>query len=114
MNPTAAGVQYVNVMSSCVKCPHMYGSTCEHVTARVTLPTCTYSDENLRAAMHDLNVLVVHEAAHDSDVGVALCGADPWSLRHLSPHAAGPVFTPPRVMGRDVKCQQVTVLKEEK
>lgn len=64
--------------------------------------------------MHNLDVLVVHEAAHDSDVGVALCGADPWSLRHLSPHTARPVFAPPRVMCRDVKCQQVTVLKGEK
>lgn len=64
--------------------------------------------------MHDLDVLVVHEAAHDSDVGVALGGADSWSLRHLSPHAARSVFTPPRVMGWDVKCQQVTILKGEK
>lgn len=49
--------------------------------------------------MHNLNVLVVHEAAHDSDVEVALCG-----LWHLSPHTARPMFTPPGVMGRDVKC----------
>lgn len=68
------------------------------------------SNKNLCAAMHDLYVLVVHKAAHDSDVGVALCGADPWSLRHLSPHTAWSMFAPPRVMGRDVKCQQVTVL----
>lgn len=54
--------------------------------------------------MHNLNVLVLHEAAHDSDVGVALCGADPWSLWHLSPHTAWPMFAPPGVMGWDVKC----------
>lgn len=48
--------------------------------------------------MHDLDVLVVHEAAHDRDVGVALRGVDPWSLRHLSPHTTRPVLTPPRVM----------------
>lgn len=68
------------------------------------------SDEDLCAAMHDLDVLVVHEAAHDSDVGVALCGPDPGSLWHLSPHTARTMFTPPGVVGRDVKCQQVTVL----
>lgn len=62
-------------------------------------PACTHSNKNLCATMHDLDVLVVHEAAHDSDVGVALGGADSWSLRHLSPHAARSVFTPPRVMG---------------
>lgn len=79
----------------------MYVSACEYVSATVTwtLATCTHSNKNLRAAMHDLDVLVVHEAAHDSDVGVALCGADPWSLRHLSPHAARPMFAPPGVMG---------------
>lgn len=63
------------------------------------LLTCTHSNKNLRAAVHDFNVLVVHKAAHDSDVGVALCGAHPGSLWHLSPHAAGPVFAPPGVMG---------------
>lgn len=85
-----------------------------YASVGVTLTTFTHSDENLRSAMHDLDVLVVHEAAHDSDVGVALGGADPWSLRHLSPHAARPVFAPPRVMGGDVECQQVTVLKGER
>lgn len=65
----------------------------------VTLHTCTHSNKNLCATVRNLNVLVVHEAAHDSDVGVALCGADPRSLRHLSPHTARPVFAPPRVMG---------------
>lgn len=60
---------------------------------------CTHSNKNLHAAMHDLYVLVVHEAAHDSDVGVALCGADSGGLWHLSPHTAGTVLTPPGVMG---------------
>lgn len=70
------------------------------VCLRVTLEkSCTHSDENLRAAVGHLDVLVVHEAAHDSDVGVALGGAHPRSLLHLAPHAARPVFAPPRVMG---------------
>lgn len=38
--------------------------------------TYTYSNKNLSAAVHNLNVLVVHEAAHHSDVGVALRGVD--------------------------------------
>lgn len=79
----------------------MHVSACEQVSAKVTFAvlTCTHSNKNLRAAMHDLNVLVIHEAAHDSDVGVALCGADPGGLRHLSSYAAWAVFTPPGVMG---------------
>lgn len=74
----------------------------------------THSNEDLRAAVHDLDVLVVHETAHDSDVGVALCGAHSGGLGHLSPHTAGTVFTPPRVMSRYVKRQQVAVLEEKK
>lgn len=68
------------------------------------------SNKDLRAAMHDLNVLVVHEAAHDSDVGVAVCGTDFWSLWHLSSDTARSMFTPPGVVGWDVKCQQIAVL----
>lgn len=75
--------------------------------------TCTHSNKDLRATVNHLDVLVVHQAAHDSDGGVALCGADPRSLRHLSPHATWPVFAPPGVMAGDVKCQQVTVLEGE-
>ena len=58
----------------------------------------THSNEDLCAAVHDLDVLIVQEAAHDRDVGVALCGADPWSLGHLSPHTARAVLAPPGVM----------------
>lgn len=77
--------------------------------------TRTHGNEDLSAAVHDLDVLVVHEAAHDGDVGVALGGVDPpRSLRHLPPHTARPVFAPPGVMGGDIKCQQVTVLQREK
>lgn len=68
------------------------------------------SNKNLSTAVNDLDVLVVYEAAHDGDVGMALCGADPRSLLHLVPHAARPMFAPPRVVGGDVKRQQVTVL----
>lgn len=80
---------------------HTHVSACEHVGARdaSVLLTCTHGNKNLRAAVHDLDVLVVHEAAHDSDVGVALCGADPRSLWHLSPHTPRPMFAPPGVMG---------------
>lgn len=79
----------------------MHVSTCEYVSTKVTYAflTCTYSNKNLSAAMHNLNVLVLHEAAHDSDVGVALRGADPCSLWHLSPHTAWSMFAPPGVMG---------------
>lgn len=73
--------------------------------------TCTHSHKDLCTTVCNLDVLVVQEAAHDGDVGLALCGADPWSLRHLSPDAARPMFTPPGVMGGDVKGQKVTVLK---
>lgn len=91
-------------------------SSCERVSAiqKVDLLTCTYSNENLHAAVHDLDVLVVHEAAHDSDVGVGLGGAHSRGLRYLSPHAAGTVFAPPRVMSRYVKRQKVTLLEERK
>lgn len=65
----------------------------------VHLLTYTHSNKNLCATVHDLNVLVLHEAAHDCDVGVALCGVNPWSLWHLSPHTARPMFAPPGVMG---------------
>lgn len=73
--------------------------------------TCTHSHKDLCTAVCNLDVLVVQEAAHDGDVGLALCSADPWSLRHLSPDTARPMFTPPGVMGRDVEGQKVTVLK---
>lgn len=73
--------------------------------------TCTHSHKDLCTTVCNLDVLVVQEAAHDGDVGLALCGADPWSLRHLSSDAARPMFTPPGVMGGDVKGQKVTVLK---
>lgn len=56
------------------------------------------SNKNLCPTVHDLDVLIVHEAAHDSDVGVALRGMDPRSLWHLSPHTAGAMFTPPGMM----------------
>lgn len=48
--------------------------------------------------MYDLDVPVFHEAAHDRDVGVALCGADFGVLWHLFPHTAGTVLAPPGVM----------------
>lgn len=73
--------------------------------------TCTHGHKDLGAAVCDLDVLVVQEAAHDGDVGLALCGADPRGLVHLSPHTAWPVLTPPGVMGGDVEGQKVTVLK---
>lgn len=85
---------------------------CPHVNVAVVY-CCTHSNKNLCAAMHDFDVLVVHEAAHDSDVGVALCAVDPWSLWHLCSHTARTMFTPPGVMGRDVKCQQITVLEDK-
>lgn len=81
-----------------------------HVCACVSA-TSTHSNKNLSTAVNDLDVLVVYEAAHDGDVGMALCGADPRSLLHLVPHAARPMFAPPRVVGGDVKRQQVTVLE---
>lgn len=82
------------------------------VRARVVrFSTCTHSHEDLRTTVCHLDVLVVQEAAHDGDVGLALRGAHPRSLRHLLPDAAGPVFTPPGVMGGDVKSQKVAVLK---
>lgn len=59
----------------------------------------THSNKNLSSAVSDLDVLVVYEAAHNGDVGMALCGADPRSLLHLVPHAAWTVFAPPRVVG---------------
>lgn len=59
----------------------------------------THSNKDLSTAVSDLDVLVVYEAAHHSDVGMALCGADPRSLLHLFPHTAWPVFAPPRVVG---------------
>lgn len=71
----------------------------------------THSNKNLSPAVSHLDVLVVYEAAHHGDVGVALRGADPRSLLHLVPHAARPVFAPPRVVGWDVERQQVTVLE---
>lgn len=64
--------------------------------------------------MHDLDVLVVHEAAHDRDVGVAPCGPDSGGLWHLSPHTAGTVLAPPGVMSWYVKCQQIALLEEKK
>lgn len=73
--------------------------------------TCTHGHEDLGSAVCNLDVLVVQEAAHDGDVGLAVCGADAWSLMHLSPHTARPVFTPPGVMGGDVEGQKVTVLE---
>lgn len=64
--------------------------------------------------MHDLDVLVVHEAAHDSDEGLALWGVDSGGLLHLSPHTAGTVLAPPGVMRWYVKCQKITLLEEKK
>lgn len=112
---------------------HTLNPTVRKVAARVTCKICslpvtcsyvyvfafhiekhTHSNKNLCTTMCNLNVLIVQEAAHDSDIGLALCGYDPRSLRHLAPHTAWPVFAPPWVMGWDVECQHVTVLKRKK
>lgn len=88
----AAGCSARTAVTSCYK--FIQVSIC-----MLHLQTSTHSNKNLCAAVRHLDVLVVHEAAHDSDVRVALCGADPRSLGHLFPHTARPVFAPPRVMG---------------
>ena len=93
LNPVACDVAQIHRPTDPCGLPVQY----PHVNMAVVC--CTHSNKNLRAAMHDLDVLVVHEAAHDSDVGVAFCAADPCSLWHLCPHTAGTVFTPPGVMG---------------
>ena len=70
----------------------------------------THRYEDLGAAVYDLYVLVVHEAAHDGDVGLAV-GSAHARLGHLLPHTPRAVLTPPRVVGRDVEGQQCAVLE---
>lgn len=73
----------------------------------------TYRDEDLEAAVQHLYVLVLQQAAHDGDVGLCVC-ATLSAGRDLSPDAARPMLAPPGVMGRDVKGQEVAVLKRER
>lgn len=70
----------------------------------------TYRDEDLEAAVEDFDVLVLQQAAHDGYIGLCIrtalsAGGD------LSSDTSRPVLAPPGVVCRDVKGQEVAVLK---
>lgn len=71
----------------------------------------TYCYEYLKGAVQDLDVLVLHNAAHHRDEGLAVQTLHSCCL-HLLAHAARPVLAPPRVMSRDVEGQEVALLQQ--
>lgn len=68
-------------------------------------------DEDLEAAVEDFDVLVLQQAAHDGYIGLCIrtalsAGGD------LSSDTSRPVLAPPGVVCRDVKGQEVAVLRQ--
>lgn len=60
--------------------------------------------------MHDLDVPVLQGTAYHRDVRMAVQSFDARH-RSLLPYAAGTIFTPPRLVPGDVKCQEFAVLR---
>lgn len=73
----------------------------------------TYRDKDLEATVQDFNVLVLQQASHDGYIGLFICTAVSAG-GDLSSDTARPVLAPPGVMCRDVKCQEVAVLKRQR
>lgn len=73
----------------------------------------TYRDKDLEAAVQDFNVLVLQQAAHDGYIGLCVCTAV-CASGDLSSDTAWPVLAPPGVVCRDVKGQEIAVLKRER
>lgn len=73
----------------------------------------TYRDKDLEAAVQDLYVLVLQQAAHDGYIGLCVCTAVSAG-GDLSSDTAWPVLAPPGVVCRDVKRQEVAVLKRQR
>lgn len=71
---------------------------------------CTHRNQDLEGAVHDLNVPILQRTAYHGDIGMAIqtCDARHWSFL---PYTTRTVFTPPRLVPGDVKCQELTVLK---
>lgn len=73
----------------------------------------TYRDKDLEATVQDFNVLVLQQAAHDGYIGLCICTAVSAG-RDLSSDTARPVLAPPGVVCRNVKGQEVAVLKRQR
>lgn len=73
----------------------------------------TYRDKDLEATVEDFYVLVLQQAAHDGYIGLCIRTALSTG-RDLSSDTSRPVLAPPGVVCRDVKGQEVAVLKRKR